>query len=299
MSTPVAYLNGKWIPASELSVPVDDIGFLMGVTVVERLRTFQGRVFREAEHMQRLRRSLEIVGWDTKALVAQIQTAISEFMDRNAESVLPGDDWYVATFVTPGRTPDARQPTVCVHGGPLPFASWADRFQKGVRLVVADTRQVPGSCWPPDMKCRSRIHYYLADREAVAQAPDARAILLDQDGFVGEASTANIVAYIQDRGLVTPPRDKVLPGVTQQVLFEFAKELGIAHLECDITLEELRRADEVYLTSTSVCILPVVQIDEQPVSSGQPGPVYAELLSAWDKHTGVDVAAQATRFAAR
>lgn len=299
MSTSVAYLNGQWVSANQLSIPIDDLGFMMGVTVVERLRTFEGQPFRVAEHLQRLQRSLEIVGWDAEALVAEVDVAIEEFMSRNEALLLPGDDWYVVAFVTPGPTADASQPLVCVHGGPLPFAAWAEQFTTGVKVAVAETRQVPGNCWPPDMKCRSRIHYYLADREAHAKLPGARAILLDQDGYVGEASTANIVAYFKDRGLVTPPREKVLPGVTQQAMFEFAADLGIAHLESDFTVEELLQAEEVFLTSTSICLLPVVQIDQHKVGTGNPGPIYQQLLGAWKAQTGVDIAAQAHQFSVR
>ena len=299
MNTPLAYLNGEWVPASTLCVPVDDLGFMMGVTVVERLRTFQGQVFRKAEHLERLRRSLEIVGWPIEKILAEVSAAIDEFMTRNEAMLVPGDDWFVVTYVTPGSTPDATQPSICVHGGPLLFSNWAESFQEGVKLVVVDIRQVPANCWPAEMKCRSRMHYYLADREATAKSPGSRAILLDQDGFVGEASTANIVVHFPGRGLVTPLREKVLPGVTQEVLFELAAKLGIPHNESDITPEELFEADEVFLTSTSVCLQPVVSIDDRLVGNGQPGPLYQRLLGAWKDLTGVDIAAQAVKFAVR
>ena len=299
MNSPIAYLNGQWVPATSLCVSVEDLGFLMGVTVVERLRTFQGKMFRQEDHIERLRRSLEIVGWQVDVIVAEVSVAIDEFMTRNEAQLIQGDDWFVVAYVTPGSKPNAQEPTVCVHGGPLLFSNWSASFRTGVKLVVVDTRQVPENCWPSEMKCRSRMHYYLADREATNKSPGARAILLDQDGFVGEASTANIVAHFPNRGLVTPLREKVLPGVTQQVLFEIADEIGIQHSEGDFTPEELVLADEVFLTSTSVCIQPVASIDNRPVGSGQPGPLYQRLLTAWGELTGVDIARQAEQFEVR
>lgn len=294
-----AYYNGQWIAAGALAVPIDDLGFLLGVTVVERLRTFNGQPFRLEEHLARLRRSLEIVGWNAERLTNDVRGSLSGWVERNSHLIAPGDDWSLAAFITPGKTADAARPTVCIHGFPLPFAGWASKFADGVAVCVVEVRQTPANCWPPELKCRSRMHYYLADRQADRRCPGARAVLLDQRGFVGEASTANVVAYYRDRGLVTPRLEGVLPGISQQVLFELADELGIARGEADITPSELAAADEVFLSSTSVCLLPVVVQDSQSIGDGRPGPVYRQLLAAWSDRVGVDVAEQARRFANR
>ncbi|HMP05268.1 MAG TPA: aminotransferase class IV [Lacipirellulaceae bacterium] len=299
MNGAIAYLNGAWVDDGELRIPVDDLGFALGVTVVERLRTFNGQPFRVEGHLRRLRRSLEIVGWDAVALVTEVEAALTGFIDRNAALIAPGDDWAIVAFVTPGRTPDGAQPTVCVHGFPLPFALWARQFEDGVRVCITAVRQTPASCWPSELKCRSRMHYYLADREAARRYPGSRAVLLDQRGFVGEASTANVYCYSQKRGLLTPRLDEVLPGISQEVLFELADELSIPRAEADIAPDELLTADEVLLTSTSICVQPVVAVDGRPIGDGRPGPVYSRLLAAWSAQVGVDVAAQAQQFAHR
>ena len=299
MTTPIAYFNGEWISLDQLRLPIDDLGFLLGATIVERMRTFQAKVFRLEDHLERLRHSLQVVGWDAERLVPEVSAAMAELLRRNAKQFAPGDDWSLVVFVTPGRTPDAAQPTVCVHGYPLPFADWAAKFHSGVETVVVDVRQVPENCWPSKLKCRSRLHYYLADQQAAAKSPGARAIVLDQDGYVGEATTANVVAHFPGSGLVTPPREKVLPGVSQQVLFELADRLKIPHARRDLTPAELAAADEVFLTSTSVCMLPVVRIDGQAVGQGAPGPIYQRLLAAWGEQVATDIPAQAKRFSQR
>jgi branched-subunit amino acid aminotransferase/4-amino-4-deoxychorismate lyase len=294
-----AYLNGEWIHAHELSIPVSDLGFTLGATVVERLRTFAGKPFRAQQHLERLRRSLRIVHWNASELTSEVASALDEVIERNAALIAPGDDWTITALLTPGESSGAASPTVCIHGGPLPFAAWSLKFETGVDICITDVRQVPANCWPPELKCRSRMHYYLADREADHKCPGARAVLLDQRGFVGEASTANIVAYYKNRGLVTPRLEGVLPGISQQVLFELADEIGLRHAEADVTPAELAAADEVFTTSTSICIQAVVHQDGRPIGEGKPGPIFRRLLAAWSDAVGVDIAAQARHFANR
>jgi branched-subunit amino acid aminotransferase/4-amino-4-deoxychorismate lyase len=293
------YLNGEWRDASSIRLSLDDIGVTLGVAVVERLRTFGGKPFEVEGHLRRLRRSLEIVGWDAAPLVDEVRAAIEEFVRRNSPLVAPGDDWAIAAFITPGSTADAAQPTVCVHGFPLAFSTFADRYDAGVHLCVVDVRQTPDNCWPPELKCRSRMHYYLADREAARRFPGSRALLLDQRGYVGEASTANVVCWSQAGGIVVPRLEGVLPGISQAFLFALADEFGIARREADITPEEFCAADEIWLTSTSVCLLPVTRVDDHVIGDGRPGPTYRKLLAAWSTRVGVDVAGQARTFASR
>jgi branched-subunit amino acid aminotransferase/4-amino-4-deoxychorismate lyase len=294
-----AYLNGAWVDSRDLSIPVGDLGFVLGATVVERLRTFNAQPFRVEEHLHRLHRSLQIVGWDAETLTAEVREVIQAFVDMNAEHIAPGDDWNIAAFITPGATADAKAPTVCVHGGPIPFGAWAHKYEAGVTVCITSVRQTPASCWPSELKCRSRMHYYLADQEAACRCPGARALLLDQQGFIAEASTANVVAYFPDRGLITPRLGGVLPGISQQVLFELAEELELPCGEADLLPEQLAKAAEVMLTSTSICIQPVVKQDDSPIADGNPGPVYRQLLQAWSERVGVDIARQARQFADR
>src|ERR1700755_1285683 len=97
-----AYLNGRWTPSSELSLAIDDVGFLVGATVTERLRTFRGQVFRLNDHLARLRSSLEIVGLNSNLVAAEEWQAIGEFASRNANLIDAEDDWGIGAFATPG-----------------------------------------------------------------------------------------------------------------------------------------------------------------------------------------------------
>jgi branched-chain amino acid aminotransferase len=293
-----AYLNSRWIPDSDLRIDVNDVGFLMGATVTERLRTFSGQVFRLDEHLARMRHALEIVGLPADEIAAQMSVAIPEFVARNKEVIRPNDDWSILAFATPGISGEGK-PTVCVHGYPLPFGRWASQFDDGVRVIISDVRQIPASSLPPELKCRSRMHYYLADHKAAAMRPGARAILLDEDGFVAEATTANVLIYREGEGLVSPPPEHILPGVSLGVVRGLAGNLGVPFVMRPVTADDLRTGDEAMLTSTSVCLLPLIECDGRPIGAGKPGPQYRQLLKAWSESVGVDIAAQARQFAIR
>jgi branched-subunit amino acid aminotransferase/4-amino-4-deoxychorismate lyase len=288
------YQSGEWL--AQPSVPFDDLGFVWGVTVVERLRTFAGRLFRAEHHLARLRRSLEIVDLDAPVICREVERASIECVERNYGQVDTGGDLNIVVVVTPGRPAD-RRPLVCVQAFPVPFSDWAHQYEEGVELCVSQIRQVPQSCWPAELKCRSRMHYYLADLQARKKSPRARALLLDQEGYVGETTTANVLIYRSQEGLVTPPRDRVLPGVTLGATEELAARLGIPFRERLITPDQLAAADEVLMVSPSICVLPIVCCDGRPIRDGQPGPIYRQLLDAWNALVGLDVADQARRQA--
>jgi branched-subunit amino acid aminotransferase/4-amino-4-deoxychorismate lyase len=297
---PLAYLNGRLIPAGQLSVAVTDAGFVQGVTIAEQLRTFNGRLFRLPEHLQRLSCSLEAVGI-SGVDVAPLASAAEELAANNHRLLAPGDDLGLCLFVTPGAYPAMMpagedHPTVAMHTFPVPFRFWADKYSHGQKLVVTKIRQVPESCWPPELKCRSRMHYYLADQQARQIDPQARAVLLDQDGWVSEASTANIVIYRESEGIVSPPREKILPGVSVATLEELCAELQVSFSHRPLSVEDLQAADEVILSSTSPCLVPVSAVDGQAIGVGSPGPMFTKAIAAWSQRVGIDIVGQAVRF---
>ena len=300
----LAYWNGQLVPTASLAVPVFDAGFIQGLTVAEQLRTFGGRVFRLDDHLKRLMRSLEIVGVDPGLSRSQFADVVHDMVDRNHGLLDDGDDMGVALWVTPGPYKKFESitrpgPNVCCHTHPLDFHSWVDQYETGVRLVTSNFRQVSTENWPAELKCRSRMHYYLADKEAREIDPGARALLLDLEGFVCEASTANILAFNKNEGLVAPLREKILPGISMSVLKELAGKLEIPFVNRNITPGEFAEADEILLCSTSPCVLPVLTLDGESVGLGTPGATYRKLLDAWSELVGIQIVEQATKFSAR
>ena len=302
---PLAWLNGRWIPLAQAAVSVFDAGFVQGVTVAEQLRTFGGQLFRLPQHLDRLARSLAIVGVDAGLSAKELAEIAEKLALHNWRLLDPADDLNLTIFVTPGpygsyaAVAGRAGPTVCLHSQPLPFGNWDDKYRTGQSLVVSSVRHVPETCWPAELKCRSRMHFFLADKEARERDPSARALLLDERGLVTEASTANLLAYEARSGLIPPPAERILPGVTVAVVQELAGRLGIPFVRRDLTVSDVEKADEVLLCSTSPCVWPVTRLNGQPIGSGQPGPVFSRLLAAWNEMVGLDIAGQARRFAAR
>jgi len=302
MNEPQAFLNGIWIAASEAKVSVGDAGFVLGTSVTEQVRTFGGELFRLDRHLARLEHSLQIVGVEPEITLDRLGQVARELAAKNHRLLPEGDDLGLSIFITPGAYPtfsEETEPTVCMHTYPLPFRLWAQKYQSGQSLVTGEVCQVPARCWPPELKCRSRMHYYLADRRANGVEEGARALLLDEQGYVSETSTANIVVFKRSEGLISPPPEKILPGISLRVIFELAAQLGVPVVQRDLLPADLAGADEVFLGGTSLCMLPVTRLDGRPIGDGRPGEMFRRLLAAWSELVGVDIIAQAVRFSRR
>ena len=296
MKEPVAYLNGAWIPASDAKVSVHDNGFIQGTTIAERLRTFRGKLFHLDQHLARLSRSLAIIGIDLPIPIPTLGQIAEELAERNHALLDPSDDLGMVLFVTPGIE---GKPTICLHTESLAFHTWVDKYTTGDSLAETSVQQIPSECWPPELKCRSRMHYFLADREARLKVPGSRAIMLDANGWVTEASTANLLVYNSKEGLISPPPDMILPGVTVAAIAELAPRCNLSFIHRPIRVSDLIDADEVLLCSTSPVVWSVTQFNGGALKQPSPGPVVTALQRAWSEMVGVDLVAQAKRFARR
>ena len=299
----VAWLDGGLVPRSECVLPVGDAGFVLGATVTEQLRTFRGRLFLPDDHARRLGESLAVLGisppvsLDGLFLAADRVATHNHALSAGADANAPGPDLGLVIFVTPGDLPAQHlgrgsPPRAAIHTFPLAFPSWADAYERGVSLCTVSVQQVPEACWPLRAKVRSRLHYFLADREAQAAEPGARAVLAHGDGRISETSTANI-AIVRHGGVATPPPSDALGGVSLACARRLANTLGIGWEERSLTAADLAAADEILLTSTPNCILPATALDGRKVGTGMPGPVYRAILDAWSRLVGLDIAAQA------
>ncbi len=300
MPSPKAFLNGQLIEADQMKIAAIDMGFVWGTTVAEQMRTFGGEVFLLDEHLARLCASIQAVGTKIRFSSQELAGQARQLVALNHAQLATDDDLCLVLFVTPGSTGPMGtcEPQVGLHTYPVPFHLWADSYQSGQSLVTSSIRQISPDNWPPSLKCRSRMHYFLADREVQQENPDSRSLLLDNEGFVCEASTANIVSVLEGE-LVSPKRKKILPGISLGFVEQLAESINLRFRYCDVSPDEFDVASEIFLTSTPFCLLPVTRLDGKQIGGGNSGPVFTRLAIAWSDSVGVDFRMQAQTFARR
>ena len=301
---PIAVLNGRVVPAATAGVSMIDDGFVQAATVTERIRTFQHRPFRQAEHLDRLRFSLKSTGIAEPSIVDTLPSQIETVLAHNVSLVADWQDLSIVIFVTPGSnrslahsmriTPDG--PTVGVHTLPTPSPHWDQQATAGARLVTPDVRQLPVSTLDPHVKTRSRLHWFIAARQAQQVDSQATALLLDAYGHVTETSSGNLIVFADGR-LWIPRPEGVLGGISQQVVCELAAEHGITMTPRDMTPADVINAEEAFIASTGYCLLPVTRLNGRSIGTGEPGAMYERLIAHWSAVVGVDILAQFRRAA--
>jgi branched-subunit amino acid aminotransferase/4-amino-4-deoxychorismate lyase len=293
-------LNGQIIPASQAHLPLYDAGVVLGATVTEMCRTFHHQLYKLDAHLERLFHSLHLTRIEPRLSKDDFRAIAVQIATHNAALLARGDDLALIIFVTPGEIPGyagmigrpvRTTPTVCIHTFPLPFELYVRKMQYGVHLITPSVRQVPPESIDPHIKCRSRLHYYLADKEAQSVDPEATALLLDLAGHITETYSANFL-MMQRGTLVSAPATGTLPGISRATVIELAGKLGIPVIEKDIDVNSAVAADEVFLTSTPYCLMAVAKINGVAISAGQPGPIYQRLLEAWSADVGLDIRKQ-------
>ncbi len=297
----VAYFNGKIVPESEVRVSFRDRGFKYGDAVFDMTRTFGQRVFKLKEHIDRFYSSLRYVRIDPGMGPAEMIRLSEEVLERNMHLLDADDDYWLGQRVSrgvdpaPGETSDQVGPTVIIECSPLPLKSRARFYRDGIDVVVPPTRRTPPESLSPRAKTHNYLNMIIGELEAKAEDPDVWAVLLDTSGNLAEGMGSNI--FVVKDGTVRTPRAKfVLPGVSRQTAIDLARSEGIPLEETDIDLFDAYVADEIFLTSTSLCICPVRSVNGAMVADGAvPGPVTQRLLDAYVRFVDHDFVAQYLR----
>ncbi len=300
MKQPLVYLKGKMVPQSEAHIAIFDFGIVLGATVTEMARTFRHELFRLDEHVARLYRSMKMMRFNIGLTPAEFISILEELVANNTRLLPSEGELGLVIFVTPGENAmyagaaggSVRgTPTVCAHTFPLPFELWADKMRRGCHLVIPSTRHVPPQCYDPNMKYRSRMHFYLADQEARLVDPNASALLLDLAGNVTETSGANFL-IVENGTIVSPTLRNTLPGVSRQMVLDLAAKLNIPVAVREFQPFSAINAEEAMTTTTPYCLMPVTKINGLPIGDGQPGPIVHQLWAAWSEEVGVDLRQQ-------
>src|SRR5258706_1007083 len=294
----VAYFNGRYVPEVEVRVPYRDKSFIYGDGCFDMTRTFNGRPFKVKEHIDRFYRSLAYLRIDIGMPPEEMIDITHEVVRRNAHLLGKGDDYWVGQRVSRGVRAvgdegwDHVGPNIVVDCTPLPFKERAAHYRDGIRVIVPSVRRTSPSALSPGVKTHNYLNVIMGELEAHAQDPDSWAVLLDENGNLCEGIGSNIFV-VKDGRLSRPEGRYVLEGVSRQTVFELARDLGIAVEERDLDLYDAYNADEVFLTSTSLCVCPVAQVNGAKIAGGKvPGPISKKLLDAYSELVGCDIVGQ-------
>ena len=295
----VAYHNGEIKPESRVLVSFRDRGFKFGEAVFDTARTIRHKPFKLAEHVDRLFRSMRYLQIDAGLGRDEILSISNEVLERNLHLIGPDEDYWLFQRVSPGTADpflgeEAAEPTVIVECTPLPLKARAPLFRDGVRVQIPATRRTPPDAVSPRAKTQNYINLQIADREVRAQDPHAWAVLLDHDGNIAEGLGSNIF-FVRDGELLTPRARFVLPGISRETVIDLAGEEGLRVHETDLDLFDAFTCDECFLTSTSLCMVPVSSINGRPIDNGSvPGPITGRLMEAYKRLLDFDFVAQYT-----
>ncbi len=262
------YLNGNYLPLSEAKISVLDRGFLFGDGVYEVIPSYHGHLFKLQEHLQRLQASLGLIRLDFSYSLAQWLEILSPLLNDQK-------DQYIYLQITRGVSakrdhafPSDATPTVfamCSDIKPL------EGLEKGVKaLTIEDSR------WEMcNVKATTLLANVLLRQEAIEQG--CAEAILHRQGYVTEGAASNLFAVIG--GVLTTPKKtaEILPGITRQVILELAEKNEIPFKEDIISLQALRSASEIWSTSSTREIIPVIELDSVKVGDGTPGSLWQKM----------------------
>jgi branched-chain amino acid aminotransferase len=276
-----AYVDGRFCPIEEARISLLDWGFLRSDACQETISAWDGSFFRLQDHLDRFQRSIDRLRMTSPESFDRIRRIVHELV------ILPGfQNAYVQIIMTRGRPPiGSRDLRLCQNrfqafSMPYMWVAPPEVQARGMSLHISQRVRVPPQSVDPMVK-----HYHWLDFQmGLFEAYEAGAetvILLDLNGDVAEGPGFNIFADVEGR-LVTPGRG-VLDGMTRRTTLELCRDLGIAALEGRLSPEQLRSADEVFLTTTAGGVIPVTSIDNGRIADGAPGPKTVRLHTEYWK----------------
>jgi branched-chain amino acid aminotransferase len=280
----IVNMDGRLVPPEQAFISVFDRGFLYGDSVYEVLRTYGGAPFELDLHLDRLENSAELIGlalpWARERFGAQVRRTLEA--SQNPEA-------YLRLIVTRGAGEIGLDPALARGAAVILIAKELvtpppSVYETGVKVALVGVRRNLREAIDPAAKTGNYLNNVLAMGEAQRQGA-FEALMLDREGRVTEASSANVFA-VRDGALVTPPiAVGILEGVTRKLVLALASRVGIAAREEQLRPEDLLLADEVFLTSTLRELVPVVSLldrsGEHALGGGRPGPVSRRLLEAF------------------
>lgn len=261
------YLNDRIVKDSEAKISVFDHGFLYGDGIFETVRSYDGIIFMLDEHLERLFRSARLINLEIRRSLDEIKKAIYETLFTNKLS-----NAYIRLSVSRGYGPIGIDPDLCKERTFViianEFKGYPDSYYlEGIPTIVSTIRRNPKEALNPQIKSMNFLNNILAKIEA-KRMQAFEAIMLNMDGYIAECTVSNIF-FVKDDILHTPSIDcSILDGITRGVVIDLAKRKGIKVLEGRYKVEELLESEEIFLTNTSLELVPVKKVNAKEYRVG-------------------------------
>ena len=278
-----AFVDRNFVPVAEARVPILDWGFLRSDATYDVAHLWRGSFFRLEDHLDRFERSM-----------ARLQLRSPYGRDRVREILfecarLSGlRDAYAEVICTRGVPPaGSRDPRDCENNFfafvvPFVWIASPEKQERGLHATISGVQRIAPGSVDPTAKNYHWLDLTMGLYEAYERGGET-AILVDREGNVVEGPGFNV--FVVGDGVVSTPESGVLEGITRRTVMELASDLGIPLERRSIPAGEMRRAEEVFVTSTAGGIMPVTKVDGEAVGEGIPGPVTSRLREAyWELH---------------
>jgi D-alanine transaminase len=271
----IGFFNGEFIPVEQQVVPIDERGHNFGDGIYEVIKVYNGEPFLMREHLERMDASAKAIRLEMPYTIEELEGLIREGVQRSG---LPNCDVYIqitrgiATrlHAFPKDTPAAVAMTIR-ESRPVPPQYWEDGI--GIMLLV-DERWV--NCY---IKSLNLLPNILA-KQTASDNGYYEAVFF-RDGFITEGSSTNAFAIKDGKLYTTPATKRILHGITRTAVLKLANELNVPVVEEDFTPQFLVDADEAFITSTSIEVMPITNVEGKKIADGKPGPITRQLQAAY------------------
>lgn len=271
----IVYLNGEFIPKDKAFISVNDRGFLFGDAIYEVIPVFNSKVFRLQEHLERLDSSLKKIYMDNPLADDEWEAIFSELINKNQ---LSNSSIYLQ--VTRGVSERDHAIDLPEHPTIYAFIKTIPDYQHGEGISAITHEDIRwGQC---DIKATTLLPTIILRHKAKEQ--DAKEAILYRDNIVTEGAATNVFV-IKNNNIYTPTQDKrILPGVTRNLIIELLTDSDSPVIVKDISLDELKTADEVWVSSSTWEIVPIIKIDDSLINNGKPGPLWSKTLALYQTY---------------
>lgn len=267
----LAWINGEFIPIEDAKVKVEDRGFQFADGVYEVVRVYKGKPFTFQEHLQRLKTSAFLIGLDLEKIKIDFRKIGFELISRSG---IPEAELYIQ--VTRGPAPRSHSfpknltPTVVCTIRPIrPLPP--NSLEKGISVIT-----YPDIRWA---RCNIKSIALLANvlaKEEARRAGAYEAIFI-REGLITEGASSNIFLFHKGTLLTPPPDWRILRGITRDMIISLAIKEGLTVSQEDLKKDLLTEAEEIFITSTAIELLPVVKVEERKIGAGVPGNTFKFL----------------------